>query len=358
MIAIIGVLVGLLLPAVQSAREATRRMSCSNHLKQLGLALHNFHGSFGEFPGFTEFGFSGSPASGPKFQLQSWVIPTAPYFEQGPLFEGYDFNTFFADDANQPVVSQPIQTLLCPSTPRSSPQFTTDFDPADYSVSLLASAGLPINPASYARSDVQLGVTDYSVCSGAIGDLLIQSGYDRNGNGVIELSDDSRLKNSFGAVFLPGMWPDPPFDLTLLTRWATGQINATGLISNRSKMRDILDGTSHTLMLVESSGRPDRYRRGRIVPGGDITVGGWADPTNQFRAAEHPAINLSNDEAIYSFHPGGVNILLADGSVHFVSESLDAKVLTSLISSSGQRSRRPAVADPARVQSVLASVLI
>ena len=338
-IAIIGIMVGLLLPAVQQAREAARRMSCQNNLKQVGLALHNFHDTYREFPGYWEYGFSGAPGPTTKLKLQSWVISTAPYFEQGALFTDYDKSTFFADTVNQPVVSKVIPTLLCPSATRSTDRITKDFDPADgYNVDQLAAAGLPVFPALYVRSGVELGVSDYSICNGASGDLLLGAGMDGNGNGTIETSDDARIVADFsGQPYVMGMWPNPPIDLQKLTRWATGRINDTGLISSRSKMRDVLDGLSSTILLVECAGRPDKYLQGRLHPdGSDVPSAGWSDPTNQFYADERQPINFTNDDEIYSFHTGGAQILLADGSVHFITESIAAEILVGLISHQGR----------------------
>ena len=316
-IAIIGVLVGMLLPAVQAVREAARRTTCSNNQKQIGLALHNYESAFQELPGYSAFGLSGSPAAGAKLQLQSWVVPVAPFFESGNLANQYDKQTFFADVPNQSVVNQVIPTLICPSAPRSSPTFRIDFDPNNYNVGMLAAAGLPIQPAAFARPDVELAPTDYSVCNGAKGDLLIAAGLDSNGNGVIELSDDPRLMQSFGIVNVPSMWPDPPLEFPLLLRWATGQIGSTGLISSNPKFSEITDGTSNTLMLAEIGGRPQHWENGRNLGTDDLKFSGWADPTNQFRASASRPINETNEENIYSFHTGGANLLLADGSVHF-----------------------------------------
>ena len=334
-IAIIGILVGMLLPAVQSVREAARRVTCSNNQKQLGLALHNYESAFQELPGYTAFGLSGSPGSGTKFQLQSWVTPVAPFFDSATLAAKYDKQTYFADDPNQPVINQVIPTLICPSAIRSSATFRTGFDPNDYNVGMLAAAGLPIQPAAFARADVEIAPTDYSVCNGAKGDLLIAAGLDTNGNGVVELSEDARLIQSFGIVNVPSMWPDPPLEFSLLLRWATGQIMETGLIESNPKFNQIKDGTSNTLLLAEISGRPQHWEDGRNLGSDDLTFSGWADPLNQFRASATKPINETNEDNIFSFHPGGANLLIADGSVHFVSEDLQPSVMVEVISHQG-----------------------
>lgn len=338
-ITIIAILVGMLLPAVQQVREASRRMSCQNNVRQLGLALHSFHVSHREFPGFWEYGFSGSPGPGTKMKLQSWVISAAPYFEQGTLFEDYDRSTFFADTPNQPVVSKVIPTMLCPSAPESARTIIKDFDPSNgYHIDQLQAAGLPVFPSAFVRTDVELGVSDYSICNGAADSLLLAAGLDSNGNGTIEPTDDPRIVADFeGRSTIMGIWPNPIIDIPTLTQWAVGRIEDTGLISTRPKMRDVLDGLSNTILLVECAGRPNKYLSGRLHPSGTyVDSAGWSDPTNQFYADERQPINFTNDDEIYAFHSGGANLLLADGSVQFVSENIAADLLVKLISHQGR----------------------
>src|SRR6267142_2070933 len=110
-IAIIGVLVALLLPAVQSAREAARRMSCTNNLRQIGIALHNFHDTFGTFPpgGVTNGACCGTQ-SGP-----TWTIFILPYVEQQALYDRYDQTQTNESVANTFVRTQFVKSYSCPS---------------------------------------------------------------------------------------------------------------------------------------------------------------------------------------------------------------------------------------------------
>src|SRR5205807_2544427 len=113
-IAIISTLIGLLLPAVQKAREAASRIKCANNLKQLGLALHSFHDSHGHLPATIR-----PPTSnvGPT-PRQGWILFALPYFEQDNLYRQYDFTKNWFDPAgNQSVVSNRIPILQCPSAP-------------------------------------------------------------------------------------------------------------------------------------------------------------------------------------------------------------------------------------------------
>lgn len=110
-IAIIGILVGLLLPAVQSAREAARRMSCSNNLRQVGIALHNYHDTFQKFPPLAIWG----QGAGPTFTLpyhHTWNVMILPFMEQGPLYDSIDKRLPIWGQA---AVSNQVPTFRCPS---------------------------------------------------------------------------------------------------------------------------------------------------------------------------------------------------------------------------------------------------
>ncbi len=111
-IAIIGILIALLLPAVQAAREAARRSQCANNLRQIGLALHNYHGSFECFPAGT---FQRDLSNNQVSHIINWAISILPYLEQTVLFEEYDSKLYNAHDANLPVLKTSLAVMLCPS---------------------------------------------------------------------------------------------------------------------------------------------------------------------------------------------------------------------------------------------------
>ncbi len=110
-IAIIAILIALLLPAVQQAREAARRTQCKNNLKQIGLALQNFHATYDAFPGAVSGTLNGVTAT------HYWGAQILPYVDQNPLAGIYDYTVRFNDAKNQAAVQYPLSFMSCPSTP-------------------------------------------------------------------------------------------------------------------------------------------------------------------------------------------------------------------------------------------------
>jgi prepilin-type N-terminal cleavage/methylation domain-containing protein/prepilin-type processing-associated H-X9-DG protein len=116
-LAIIGILVSLLLPAVQAVREAARRMQCQNNLHQIGIALHNYHAAFRKFP---PGGIQVRPEVPDGKQL-AWSAFVLPFLEESAAYVQVDFEYAFDDPENAQAAAAVIETYLCPSTPRSSP---------------------------------------------------------------------------------------------------------------------------------------------------------------------------------------------------------------------------------------------
>jgi len=288
-IAIIGVLVALLLPAVQQAREAARRMQCSNNMKQIGLALHNYHDTHGKFP----IGVRSGPGWGP-----TWWAGLLPFLEQDNLFQQLDLT--IADNgwtANQLVLTgQPAPMMVCPSFPGETAN---------------APAGRPWDSKA-----------TYTGISGA--ELVTPLFTEQRISQCCDCCDDGA---SDGVISNGGM-----------------------LIPNRSLgFNSMIDGSSNTFMVGEMGGimfsGTDGTRR-TITAAGEHgwlmgTNGGGERPTQRVfnlttiryepnsRNFDRPGIstNFGPNVPLQSAHPGGVMILAGDGSVKFLAETTDLNIV-------------------------------
>ncbi len=278
-IAIIGILVGLLLPAVQAAREAARRMQCSNNLKQIGLAMHNYASAHSKFPpGWLFYAPQMSGRGDRVHRLPGWGWQTMilPYVEQGNIFNQIVFDGRGMGDApNNQIVNQIFSLQLCPSS-------------GDPTHIMLGPDPLPILPG--------IAASNYLGCAGS----FVQSAY----------YDQPEARRN-------GM-----------------------MVEDKSmKFSDVVDGTSNTLLVgeVALSGNGKNYDAGGFLwdpkwYGSLQTRGGLARadaPESVVRAGEfriNPPSVVSDNVKRNSFksrHTGGAQFALADGSVHFVSESVD-----------------------------------
>jgi len=309
-IAIIGILMALILPAVQQAREASRRVGCLNNLRQIGLAFHNYHDQFTQLPPVYVAVrnsilpvFIGVPGTADDANIHTYGEFLLPFLEQRGLYEQIDFKEplFAPADltsiglpnytaTNHEAVATALSVFLCASTPRSqNPHETTWSDMAI--------------PVTY-----RTGGNDYGPSSGVSGPLL-----------------------SFA----------PP----------QAGLPGEGILSNNRPSANIdmvLDGASSTALMWEIAGRPDLWQLGSKVDGAVIAGGGWADVLNAENWFEGTiadgsaiggpcAINCSNrpEGSTYSFHPGGVNVLLCDGSARLLNENLNAGVFVSIVTFAG-----------------------
>jgi prepilin-type N-terminal cleavage/methylation domain-containing protein/prepilin-type processing-associated H-X9-DG protein len=288
-IAIIAVLIALLLPAVQAAREAARRIQCVNNLKQLGLGMHNAHTALGGFP-MNET----SPVT------RYWGAQIIPFLEQLNVYNTYNIQATYNVPENSTAVQIPLAVYLCPSSP-DSPRMNNAF---------IAKPGA-------GQSKWPSAAADYAACTGVPSSLWTS-------------------KTS------PMHTVQPSSTLGVL-----GGNSSTG----RRRIAEITDGTSNTIMLFESAGRPQIWRTGHsMVAGSGTTTAnssilcGWAEPNSfDVRAYDRGGvvnngpcgINCSNVYSIYSFHPGGANVTMADGSVRFLKESTSIDVLAALLTRAG-----------------------
>jgi prepilin-type N-terminal cleavage/methylation domain-containing protein/prepilin-type processing-associated H-X9-DG protein len=288
--AIIGTLVSLLLPAVQQARESARQTACQNHLRQLGLALQHFHNSHQVFP---PSGWTVASASNPAGKFVGWRALVLPHLEQAALQSRYDFSIHWWEGTNLDLAGQQLKVFLCPSVPQRT--------------SVTAAIAKPPRPAM--TFSAPLGLTDYEALMGV------------------------------QPTVNPGLY-------------ATPQANRSVLFRNAAiRMAEISDGTSQTIVVVECSARPLVYR-GR-TPRHDLTNDqgyGWIDSEGAFSldgatsdgvlqglgALVTPrGINATNENEPYSFHPAGAYFLFADGHVGFLAESIPLDVLAALSTRAG-----------------------
>jgi prepilin-type N-terminal cleavage/methylation domain-containing protein len=296
-IAIIGVLVALLLPAVQAAREAARRMSCTNNMRQLGLACHNFVDVRGVVPP-SRVASGGFPALGiPANAYHGWACWLLPYMEQGNVASGYDFKLHFGHANNRTAIQTQLKGLYCPSTPtknRVAQQFT-------HNSFTIANAA----------------ATDYTV----IRDV------------------DS------------GLWTRFPNDVDTLTANQVQGTNMgphsrnTGSDIRVMRWASITDGLSNTIFYCEDSGRPQEFVAQNRKTGATTGGSAWADEANEFgfQGCTPPndtrpgltAVNCSNDGEPYSFHPAGVIVGLCDGSVRFIANNVPIRTFARLVTAQG-----------------------
>ncbi|WP_010583934.1 DUF1559 domain-containing protein [Schlesneria paludicola] len=328
-ISIIAVLIALLLPAVQSAREAARRMQCKNNLKQMGLALANYESSFGVFPP-ARLGHV-NPADPTKWveQWASWAIMILPYVDQANLYGLYNTNFKWNDPVNAQVSTTRLGVYSCPTSPNGN-----GVDPNQGTVA-------PVTGDYMATASVSYKL--YQAIPGSPSTLTTKD-------------DPAGTAMRNGVMVKAGN----PFK------------DATYLQFRPSRMTDITDGASNTIVLVEMAGAPYAYGPNRtpFAVGGpfasstnvaDYTAtngngmyvqvkgAAWADPDrvgglagctlDGFKSGPGTTplaiMNVSNDNEPYSFHAGGVNALLADGSVRFVSQNLDLRTWAGLITRGG-----------------------
>ncbi len=294
-IAIIGILIALLLPAVQAAREAARRMSCSNNMRQIGLAMHNYHDTLGKFPPGKISEPKPNGADGGNYF--GWGALLLPFCEQQNVRNLVDFKKKVYLDPNLTVGKTRLSMYLCPS----------DSDTAIRSVDYY-------NPDNgWAKEELKLAPSHYA--------------------GIIteKISDYGKAtQDAYGTL------AHDELGVILMTRSVS--------------MAEITDGTSNTIMISEASS----YELGSTKV---YDNGSWIMGTNIFRKTNvpvnfHPACshftaaggNIDQtwtctecnkyQYEMRSRHPGGAYALVCDGSCHFLADTIDLKLLAGLITRS------------------------
>lgn len=295
-IAIIGILVALLLPAVQAAREAARRIQCANNCKQIGLALHNYHDTFKSLP---MAWWVDMTSAAPYLNGGVWGIDILPFLEQMPLYESYNNRLAPLDQFSPPnvaVIGTKLSAYVCPSAPSG----------VDRVYRFNAAPTLPVTAETVAPSD-------YCVTTGVRG-VFANLAYRGNPGGA--------RRGALGVQTPPALGGD----------------------QETSQLADITDGTSNTFMIGERTGGGTIYNRYVINTQltaiyGPTNGGGWGDVLNGehwmqgslYSGITDPpvggpcAINCTNSRGncFHSFHPAGAHFVMADASTQFILETAD-----------------------------------
>ena len=317
-IAIIAVLVALLLPAVQQAREAARRSSCKNNLKQLGLAMHNYHDLHGVFP--CQMGrFTNNPGGlyPPNQTLSlSWIAMALPFLDQAPLYNQLEFvpPAGVTWDRNNNHASANMQTIRATVIP----------------VTICPSAGHPNSTNGVVEGQAN-GYRWNGTARAARTDYVGNMGHIWGGWKDCGAVPDQLVNNALpGNLGTKGANPGTP--------WVNGEranewINVNGVFNYGGgfDIASITDGTSNTVAVFEhmhwraGNGANFDYRHSNY--------GGWISPLGAVHNLRNPINNMNptwlqaaNDlrcEPPSSYHTGGIQVTLADGSVRFISENID-----------------------------------
>ncbi|TWT34750.1 DUF1559 domain-containing protein [Blastopirellula retiformator] len=282
-IAIIGVLIALLLPAVQQAREAARRMQCSNNLKQLGLSFHNYHDTYGKFmPG----GLDGTVT----YPL-GWVPRLFPFFEQGSRYDAMESlapaylmtrSPYRSHNQDNPIFG-PVPSLSCPSSPLGDTA-------SDHAVT------------GYFPHSQEQGALHYRANAGSV-----------------------------------------DVDLVAATTSGRDPYVTSGVLYPRSKVRfgDIVDGTTNTILLGESSSTKG-WTTSRAQGFGGIKPWVWGFyryNDTEWLMIDHKMVQFpinysgaftNSNTPFTSYHPGGAMFANCDGSVIFLPETLNLDILKAM----------------------------
>jgi prepilin-type N-terminal cleavage/methylation domain-containing protein len=296
-IAIIAVLIGLLLPAVQKVRESASRIQCSNNLKQLVTAVHNYHGAANVFPQNTLYTYD------PTAPNWSWLAHVLPMMEQNNLYQTANVGGVPPNNINQSLtqIAMPVKTFLCPSDPD-------------------AFKGPVSHTSNYDMVDPVLGpLTYYVTC------------YKANAG-----------SNWGGGAPGTSLWwgTDPQWcNPSTLDGNYDGCAMGDGPMYETSKptlrFANITDGTSNTILLGEAQSGLDNMNSWAHM---DNAIGVCALPPNcknPLTGKPYPPDQWWNHYGFTSAHPGGVLFAMADGSVRFITDAIDLKTFRAMGTRSG-----------------------
>ena len=303
-IAIIGILIALLLPAIQSAREAARRTQCMNNVKQLGLALLNYHSQHKTFPNGANYDPSAGDPMAATTHFENWVITILPFIEQQPVYDAFDLTLPISDPVNRIPRGARLEAMICPTDKGHDLPFADSTRPQE-------------------------------------GDNWARGNY--GANGCLEYYSSTAFRRECAGPDSP-LWRSP---------WTGGVMGANVALS----IKDITDGTTQTILLGELRvGLIEQDRRGTWAMGGAGSSGIWGHGSNDgngpnncsvssdnIMGGEHviahygsmqavadeecmsvcPTCQATTQATMRSLHVGGVFVGMCDGSVQFISDSID-----------------------------------
>ena len=322
-IAIIGILIGMLLPAVQQVREAARRTSCANNLRQLGLAMQNYEGAFGYFPP----GFSSTPTNNGTVPSGEFISPSTwnaspgwgwgayllPFVEAGNIHDRLNFQSALWAADQREIIQTQIPVFLCPSASGDKEPFTVIDENRN-----------PYSPDGAAP--ILLGRSHYVASHGQESAWGPEAGSDLTGTVFTDIyTFDTTTINIYGDV----------------SRVADGPFYR----NSKTKMSAIRDGTTHTIFLGEHSSKLSDKTWVGVVPGATVHPR-FSSPENgpdgaatlvlfhmgpsggELDITGFPIIHPVNFPTyhvgqMYAEHPGGGNVCMGDGSVQFIAETVD-----------------------------------
>ena len=352
-IAIIGVLVGILLPAVQAAREVARRAQCMNNLKQVGLGLHNYHSAYKAFP----FHSTAAAANGTACQngFYSWLSMILPQVEQAPLYESIDFGIGMSDRCDQGNSSDYRSVLISSSHPNAAAaatQVETFLCPSDFLVPSLGAGTAPPAPGSYAAN---IGWPMGSFIPGMGGPIRKHNGFLALRNlkspvdwhvGRVAMRDITDGLSNTAAVserLMQSLTPTKsPFGFEY---YQVGPAGAEPLMSYCAGSTGSSRDLGRWITYCGSVTAPDpAYSK----PHGRAWISGWTFAANTYMHVFPPNernCHLYGGEptgenivTASSRHVGGSQTLMGDGRVVFLTDSIDRQVWWSLGSRNGAES--------------------
>ena len=304
-IAIIGILIALLLPAVQAAREAARRVQCTNNLAQLGLALQNYDSAHQTLPpGVVDA--KGPIRNEPKGYHMSWLVQILPYMEEQVTFEHVDFSVGAYDRKNDPVAAVQIATFACPSDARRWGSDINNRWPSNYA-GCHHDVEAPIDADNHGVLFLNSRIHGPEIPDGASHTLFVgEKRIDSNDLGWLS-GTRSTLRNTGTAV------------------------NGTPVVEDqRSPLAGRYDADA--MMGMGGMGNGTLSMEPGDAAGADVgEAPAQEDAGQDSPAGEAPAPGLPDAEALdvggfSSYHPGGANFLFGDGRVQFMSETVNPQV--------------------------------